>query len=94
MNLVVRESQLHVHGELSTFEDRGDTGDAVYVYRRFCGSCGSPIVSAFAEPSGVVAVKAGTLDDRRDVKPTVEVWCERRQPWVVLPGMTHSLDRE
>ena len=94
VNLVVHESQLHVNGELSTFEDRGENGDAVYVYRRFCGSCGSPIVSALVEPAGVLAVKAGTLDDRSDVKPTVEVWCEHRQPWVELPGMAASLDRE
>ncbi len=94
VNVVVRESQLRVSGELATFEDRGESGDAVYVYRRFCGGCGSPIVSAFAQPEGIVAVKAGTLDDTSDVTPTVEVWCERRQPWVQLPGMTVSLDRE
>jgi hypothetical protein len=94
VNLVVHESQLTVHGELSEFEERGERGDAVYVRRRFCGGCGSPIYSALTEPAGIVAVKAGTLDDRSDVQPTVEVWCDHRQPWVELPGMAASLPRE
>ena len=61
---------------------------------RFCGSCGSPIVSELALTPGVVAVKAGTLDDKSDVHPTVEVWCVDRQPWVTLPDMAVSLERE
>lgn len=94
VNLIAVESQLAVTGTLSTFEDRGEKGDAVYVYRRFCGNCGSPIVSALVEPAGVIAIKAGTLDDKSALAPTVEVWCESKQPWVQLPGMAASIDRE
>ncbi len=94
VNLIAVENQLAVTGTLSTFEDRGENGDAVYVYRRFCGSCGSPIVSALVEPAGVIAIKAGTLDDKSALAPTVEVWCESKQPWVQLPGMAASIDRE
>ena len=94
VNLIVHESQMAVSGDLSTFEDRGEHGDAVYVYRRFCGQCGSPIFSAMVEPAGILAVKAGTLDDKSGVKPTVEVWCDHKQPWVELPGMAVSLAQE
>lgn len=95
MNLVAHESQLTVAGTLSTYGDCGDDGgDTVYVQRRFCGSCGSPIVSALVETDGVIAVKAGTLDVKSEVRPNVEVWCEHRQPWVDLPGMDVSVDRE
>jgi hypothetical protein len=94
VNVVAHESQLSVTGELSTYEDRGEHGDAVYVLRRFCGSCGSPIVSVLTGTDGVIAVKAGTLDDKSTVAPTVQVWCSQRQPWVDLPGMAVSLDQE
>ena len=94
VNLVVHESQLTVSGDLETYEETGERGDAVYVRRRFCGSCGSPIVSELVQTAGIVAVKAGTLDDKSDVQPTVEVWCVDRQPWVTLPGMAVSLERE
>jgi hypothetical protein len=94
VNMIVLESQIALSGTLATFEDRGENNDAVYVLRRFCGDCGSPIYSALVEPAGVIAVKVGTLDDRSGVTPTVEAWCEHKQPWVQLPGMATSLARE
>ena len=94
VNLIAMESQLAVSGDLATFEDRGENDDAVYVYRRFCGSCGSPIFSAMIEPAGLIAVKAGTLDEKSAVAPNVEAWCEQKQPWVDLPGIAVSMDRE
>ena len=92
-NLVATVPQLKVDGELKTYEDRGRTGDAVYVLRRFCGDCGSPIVSELMEPAGVIAVKAGTLDDRSAVTPDVQAWCVDKQPWVDL-GALPAMDRE
>ncbi len=94
VNLIAHESQLNVSGELRTYEETGELGDQVYVRRRFCGSCGSPIVSELALSAGIIAVKAGTLDDKADVQPTVQAWCVDRQPWVDLPGMAVSLERE
>ena len=94
VNLILHESQLNVSGDLRTFEETGESGDTVYVRRRFCGSCGSPIVSELVQTEGVVAIKAATLDDKSDVQPTVEAWCIDRQPWVALPGMAASLERE
>ena len=95
VNLVAHESQLAVHGELSTYEDPGaDSSGTVHVLRRFCGTCGSPIVSALTGTDGIIAVKAGVLDDKSGVQPTVEAWCVDRQPWVDLPGMAVSLERE
>ncbi len=94
VNLIAHASQLMINGDLQTYDERGERGDDVYVRRRFCGACGSPIVSELAKTDGVIAIKAGVLDDRSDVKPTVEVWCVDRQPWVSLPGMAISLDRE
>ena len=94
VNLVAHQSQLTVDGQLQTYEETGEFGDQVYVRRRFCGNCGSPIVSELAQPEGIIAVKVGTLDDKSDVEPTVQAWCVDRQPWVSLPDMAVSLERE
>lgn len=94
VNLVAHESQLVIHGELKTYEETGELNDNVYVRRRFCGACGSPIVSEIALSEGIVAVKAGTIDDKSTVNPTVEAWCVDRQPWVSLPNMVASMERE
>ena len=93
VNLVAQPSQLAVSGELKTYTETGENDDGEYVYRRFCPGCGSPIVSELTGP-GIIAVKVGTLDDKSGVQPTVEAWCVDRQPWVDLPGMAVSMDRE
>src|SRR5918993_2002972 len=74
VNLVVHESQLAVSGPLQTYEETGERGDAVYVRRRFCGSCGSPIVSELVQTAGIVAVKGGAPGDRAGGHPTLEGW--------------------
>ena len=94
VNLIAMSSQMTVNGELAAYEERGEKGDQVYVRRRFCSTCGSPILSEIVLNEGVIAVKAGTLDDVSDVKPTVEAWCVDRQPWAILPGMAVSMERE
>ena len=94
VNVIMHESQLKVTGELRTYEERGENNDDVYVRRRFCPQCGSPIVSELVKTAGIVAVKAGVLDDTSDVKPSLEVWCTDKQPWVELPGMAVSRERE
>lgn len=92
-NLIAQADQLTVSGDMATYEDRGRTGDAVYVRRRFCGDCGSPIVSEVMEPQGMIAVKAGTLNDTSEVRPILQAWCVDKQPWVDLGEMT-AMDRE
>jgi hypothetical protein len=93
LNVVTQPSQLSVSGELKTYTETGENDDGEYVYRRFCPECGSPIVSELVGP-GILSVKVGTLDDTSAIAPTVEVWCVDRQPWVELPGMAVSLERE
>lgn len=95
--MVAQLDQLSVSGPIKTYEDRGENGDAVYVYRRFCGNCGSPIFSEMIEPAGIVALKVGTLDDKSGIAPVAEAWCVSKQPWVDLPGMVDgivSMERE
>ncbi|MEM9035103.1 MAG: GFA family protein [Actinomycetota bacterium] len=94
VNLIATQPQLAVQGDLALYEDRGRSGDDVFVHRYFCGSCGSPIYSLLMEPAGVIAVKAGTLDDKHDVEPTVEAWCDDKQAWVDLPEMAVSMAQE
>ena len=94
VNLVAHESQLSIVGDLQAYEETDEQGVTVFVRRRFCGACGSPIVSELAQSAGIIAVKAGTLDDRTAVQPTIEAWCVDRQPWVRLPEMAVSLERE
>jgi hypothetical protein len=55
---------IEITGETKVFEHQSDGGSSVM--RHFCPNCGSPIISTLSAYPGLVAVKAGTLDDRRD----------------------------
>jgi hypothetical protein len=69
---------------LATYTDRADSGRSVN--RRFCKNCGSPIVSLVEMMPNLHFIKAGTLDDKSWLKPTMHVWCDSAQPWVEIPA--------
>lgn len=81
----LKREQLTLSGELVTYEDRGASGDVVY--RRFCGRCGSPVVTETpsATAQDMIFIKAGTLDDRSGLAPGVHYWTSSAQDWMVLP---------
>lgn len=89
VNLMVKSDGVTTKGELTTYEDH-DTRSGNPVYRRFCGTCGSPIFSELADSQGMVIVKAGTLDDPTGMVPGVSVWTSTKWPWVTLPEGQHS----
>lgn len=80
----VPQTALSVQGNLATFQDKGDSGKAMY--RRFCPVCGSTVMDEAEALPGVVMVQVGTLDDPGWVKPSMEIYCDSAQPWVELGG--------
>lgn len=90
----IPSSALQIEGQLTVYEDRGTSGQPVY--RKFCGRCGSPVVTDTprAEAAGITFLKAGTLDDVSDLKPTTHYWTKRAQPWFPLPADATLLEQE
>ncbi len=78
--VAVPASALKVTGTLKTFTKSGDSGKPIH--RRFCPECGSGIMDEADALPGVAMLNAGTLDDRRWVKPLSEIYCDSAQPWV------------
>ena len=84
-NVAVPEAAYVQTGETKVFEDKGDSGQAVW--RHFCPNCGSPILSKVAAMPGMVLVKAGTLDDMSGLTPAIEVYTDHAAKWVApIPG--------
>ncbi len=82
--VAVPKPAVRLTGAVSTYEGRGDTGNATY--RRFCPSCGSPVQIEAAVMPDVVMIPTGTLDDRGAVKPAMQIYCDSAQPWALLGG--------
>ena len=78
-------------GTVSTYEGRGDTGNAVY--KAFCPECGSPVAEEAAVMADVVMIPVGTLDDPGAVKPAMQIYCDSAQPWISLGGERHRFPK-
>lgn len=68
-----RPDQFSVEGDFETYDGRS-----------FCRQCGSRLFNL--DPTGA-EIYLGTLDDAPNaIKPQVEGWCRRREPW--LPAVS------
>jgi hypothetical protein len=80
MSLVVRKESFELlAGTLRRFTRSADSGRRLDCF--FCPDCGNRIYHE-REGAGTVNLKAGTLDDRSWLAPSVHVWTARKQPWV------------
>ncbi|MFN3231910.1 MAG: GFA family protein [Alphaproteobacteria bacterium] len=91
---VFPRAALALDGELKVFEDKGTSGQAVY--RQFCPECGSPVLTDTpgAQAADIIFIKAGTLDDVSDLKPSTHYWAKSAQPWMPLPDDVERLEQE
>lgn len=86
--VAIPADSLRIEGPTTDYEDVGDSGAAVL--RRFCGACGSPLVSIIPSRPALVFIKAGTLDDTGWLQPQAHIWRRSAQPWVQTdPALPH-----
>jgi hypothetical protein len=85
---------LRISGTLTTYRDTAELGNDVY--RKFCGKCGSPIMTETLEATnqGLVFIKAGTLDEASDLSPSVHYWTCSAPAWLVLPETGLRLEKQ
>jgi hypothetical protein len=87
VNVAEREDALELTGALKTYVDHGDSGREVL--HRFCPDCGSPIITDVQALAGMHIVKAGTLDDPSCLKPSRQIFCASKHPWMpILDGIS------
>lgn len=84
VNVFVPAEGFAISGRLTSYTDTADSGRTLQ--RRFCGTCGSSIMSETAAFPGMVILKAGSLDDRSWVKPVAHVWASSKQDWCEIPA--------
>lgn len=84
LNLGLPQDAVTIQGNtLATYEDHSGASGKPF-YRSFCSHCGSPISGQGDAYSGLIFIKAGTLDDPSWVKPNAHIWCCDKQPWVAI----------
>jgi hypothetical protein len=81
MSLGVRRAQLAIlQGSMKSFTRSSESGRPVVC--SFCPECGTRIMHEPSRAPDMINVRAGTLDDTRWLKPTVELWTSSKQPWL------------
>ncbi len=77
--LFVPENAISIKGEVKYYERSGDSGHAVT--RGFCPHCGSQLFGKVEAMPGLIAIRAGSLDDPSQYKPQLDLYTSRAPAW-------------
>jgi hypothetical protein len=81
----VDRKSLHISGDLKCYEDIGNSGKLVY--RKFCGNCGSPIISDVSAAPDLLFIKAGTINNIKSLRPIKEIWTDHKLDCITINGI-------
>lgn len=81
-SLFVPEVTITISGEVSYFVKNGDSGHQVT--RGFCPVCGSQLFGKPEIAPGMLAIRAGTLDNPAYYQPQMDIYVASTQPWDVM----------
>ena len=91
MSLVVKPASFVIEqGEVKEFELKADSGRI-----KTCGFCPDCGVRIYNQTSALCSIKAGTLDDTRNLRPDALYWSRSKQSWLSLEaGVPEYLTHE
>lgn len=85
MSLIMAAGQVEfVRGDdrIRHWDTRGENGDTKRCY--FCPDCGTRVMHGSDNPAEAVSIKAGSLDNTRDLRPGTHIWLQSAQPSIVV----------
>jgi len=68
-------------GEPKIYVKTGESGRKRV--QSFCANCGTPIYSADATAPQVYSIRLGTVRQRAELPPKVQIWCRSALPWTM-----------
>jgi len=61
----------------------------------FCPRCGSPIYSTAAEERpNLYSLRPGTIRQRDQLVPTLQIWCRSQLPWVTTLASVRGMEKQ
>lgn len=61
----------------------------------FCPECGSPLFTTGEDAdAATTGIRLGTINQRRELKPSRQLWCQSALSWVEDLGALPRIDRE
>ncbi len=60
----------------------------------FCPDCGTHLYATTVEDQKVFGIRVGTSDQRAELKPARQIWCQSAQPWAQDISSLPKIDRQ
>jgi hypothetical protein len=92
LQMPVFEAMLAVTGELISGERTQPSGAIGTIFA--CAKCLIRIYSKNSTRPGMVTIRAGTLDDSKQVVPKFHLWTNSKQYWIVIPESAVALEEQ
>jgi len=77
----VKREGFKLTGEPKTYVKTGESGRKRV--QTFCTNCGTPIYSADVTNPQVFNIRVGTVRQRADLRPKVQLWCRSALDWTM-----------
>jgi hypothetical protein len=82
-----------LEGSPKFYEKDGDSGNRRAL--AFCDKCSTQIYAMNANPpSGNLGLRLGTLDQRAELPPGVQIWCQSKLDWLGAIDSLPGVDRQ
>jgi hypothetical protein len=89
--VIVPKAAVKLTGEPRYYTTTGDSGK--HVERRFCASCGAPVVAKLERMPDIIGLLAASLDDPSLYKPSLDIFTSSAQVWDQMRGDTEKRPR-
>lgn len=89
IQLAVMEADLAVEGDTIVGHHVQPSGAVAAITA--CARCLTRLFTSNDRRPGIVNLRAGTLDNSRDLTPAAHFWVQSKQPWIVLPDDAPAL---
>ncbi len=78
-HLAAPEASVRMQGQLAAYARPADSGNVIT--RHFCPACGAPVYSTNSGMTGMIFLRASSLDDLEMFKPQMHVYVSRAASW-------------
>jgi hypothetical protein len=92
VNLIVAADALTMSGALAEHTKAADSGSLVT--RQFCPTCGTHLFALSSARPQFRVVRAGNLDDRSTIQPSVNIWAGSAPGWACLDTTLERVEKQ
>ncbi len=85
------ENDVKITGETKKFEHKVDSGNSLT--KDFCPNCGSQMFGANLGRPGSIALRAGSINEKAEIKPQFNVYASRKLDCVILDNNIPAFDK-